>query len=68
MTTKAILKLLSVAQVLDCTTNHVRRLILQGRLQGINIALGQRRAEWRVSEESLEEFLKNSEQGNKKEE
>jgi excisionase family DNA binding protein len=53
-------RLLTIAEVaghLHCTPAHVGRLIRNGLLPAHNIALGARRAEWRVSEQALANFI-----------
>jgi excisionase family DNA binding protein len=56
-------RLLTVAQAaahLNCSPAHVGRLIRNGLLPAHNIALGARRAEWRISEQALADFIQAS--------
>jgi excisionase family DNA binding protein len=48
-----LLQIRRVAELLDCTERHVRVLIHQGELAGVE--LGPR--SWRVTKKSLEQFL-----------
>ena len=57
MTMPRLLTLRQVSDVLGCSTQHARRLILRGRLPGINLSLVLGRARWGVREDHLREFL-----------
>ena len=42
---------------LSCSRSHIVRLIVSGKLRGVNIGNSPRNARWRVSEEALAEFI-----------
>jgi excisionase family DNA binding protein len=50
-----------VAKRIRGTTQHVRQLIRSGRLTAIDIAKGDGRPRFRVSEDSLASFLRDAE-------
>ncbi len=57
-----LLNCYEVSKRLNCSAAHVRQLLAVGRLKGINIGIGGRRTNWRVTEEALAEFIKNAAQ------
>lgn len=45
------------AEVLKCSPDQVRALILSGRLHATNTSLGAKRARWVITQQSIEAFL-----------
>ena len=49
----------ATAEILDCSLNHVKRLVKEGRLQPVNISWKRGgRPSWRIPPEEIERFRK----------
>ncbi len=47
-----------VAEILNCNLQRVQTLIRAGKLPAVNISVGEKKPRWRVTNESLNEFLR----------
>ncbi|OYP38906.1 helix-turn-helix domain-containing protein [Rhodopirellula sp. MGV] len=45
------------AEVLKCSPDQVRALIIAGKLHATNTSLGSQRARWVITQQAIEEFL-----------
>jgi excisionase family DNA binding protein len=51
------------AETLRCSADHVRNLIATKRLHAVNIAIGKRRAKWRIPRQSIADLIASSGNG-----